>query len=352
MAPAAEVSTRRDDTPEQALHDAMRLLLGRGNVLRHADERGSLELAAASGQGRSANLPTARLDSAQGSLLLALEREEGASPLGDLHWQDYEGDARLLAWSLAHEILIDMLGQIFGGALLSGALLTGPAEPARCWLALSFKDAEGGSRQGWIGLGAHEARQLASRPQWQRDPSRLAVMGEVSTLQLELSLAGRTLEPAAIARLDTGDVLLIGDAAECLGRLQPDAPSARAVFGLPDAWTVQRRDGQWSIAARPLIDSGEPAQRPRFVLTHLSMKLEHVAALQTGSAVAYDEPLLDSAGDLFWRTPIRSGRCRRAGRMAGRTHHPQGSRAWISVASRLRWSSPWSWRWRWRRLLQ
>lgn len=302
MAPAAEVSTRRDDPPDaqaRALHDAMRALLGRGNVLRHADERGSLELAAWSGQGRASGLCAVRLDSAQGSVLLTLEREDGPSPLGDLHWQDYEGEARLLAWALAHEILIDMLGHIFGGALLSSAFLIAPVEPARCWLALSFKDADGGSQQGWIGLGADEVRQLASRPQWQRDPSRLAVMGDVSTLQLELSLAGRVLDPATVARLDTGDVLLIGDTDECLGRLQPDAQTARTVFGLPDAWTVQRRQGQWLVVARPLTDSSEPSHRPRFVLTHVNLKLEHVAALQTGSTIAYDEPLLGAAAEIF-----------------------------------------------------
>lgn len=301
MTPAADVSTRRDEPPDaQALHEATRALLGRGNVLRHADERGSLELAAWSGQGRVLSLSAVRLDSAQGNVLLVLEREDGPSPLGDLHWHDYEGDARLLAWALAHEILIDMLGQIFGGALLSSAFLVAPVEPARCWLALSFRDADGGSQQGWIGLGADKVRQLASRPQWQRDPARLAVMGDVSTLQLELSLAGRALDPAAVARLDTGDVLLIGDATECMGRLQPDAQTAGSVFGLPDAWTVQRRQGQWLIVTRPLTDSSEPSQRPRFVLTHLNLKLEHVAALQAGSTIAYDEPLLGASAEIFF----------------------------------------------------
>ena len=99
------------DTGE-ALSEAARALLVRGNVLRRAgDHPHALELRAGVGQRHAASLACVCLDGAQGRLLVALEREQLASPLGDAQWQDYVGEARLLAWTLAHEPMLDGLGQ-------------------------------------------------------------------------------------------------------------------------------------------------------------------------------------------------------------------------------------------------
>lgn len=81
------------------LHEAARALLERGNHYQHE----GLELSTGTGQQYAAALPCVRLEHAHGELLLALKREQGENPLGDARWQDYGGEARLLAWSLAHE---------------------------------------------------------------------------------------------------------------------------------------------------------------------------------------------------------------------------------------------------------
>src|ERR1700756_2067549 len=143
------------DTRE-ALSEAARALLARGNVLLQKDH-GSLELRAGVGQRHATTLACVCLDSAQGRLRVALEREQIANPLGDARWQDYVGEARLLAWSLAHEPMLEALSRVFGGGFMATRFLDAGADVESLWLALSWHSEDGQLLQGWLGLGVVEA---------------------------------------------------------------------------------------------------------------------------------------------------------------------------------------------------
>ncbi|HEX7813943.1 FliM/FliN family flagellar motor switch protein [Dyella sp.] len=301
--PFEQAHTGTERQPQAAhgedLHACAQALLSRGNLVRVADERGALDIAARLGQSHAAALPSVCLESAQGSVLLALEREDGVSSLGDLHWQDYEGDARLLAWSLAHETCVDMLGQVLGGAFLPRAFAQAAptSDLPRLWLGLSFHAADGNRSHGWLGLGAAQVRALAAHPQWLRDPSRVAILGDVELLQLELVLPCRHLEADHIDSLIVGDTLVLGDADGCHGFLRPTAVTAATSFGLPDRWTVLRRQNQWTIASQPAHDDND-WQRLHCVLATLSLPADRVGLLQPGYVLDCDASLHDAAVDI------------------------------------------------------
>ncbi|WP_284321359.1 FliM/FliN family flagellar motor switch protein [Dyella acidisoli] len=285
------------DTSE-ALREAARALLARGNTLLQS-VHGTLELRAGVGhQGHAAALPCVALDSAQGRLRVALEREQVASPLGDAHWQDYAGEARLLAWSLAHELMLNALGHVFGGGFVATGFLPACTDVECLWLVLSWRDENDQWLQGWLGLGPTEARQLTASADWKRDPAKLAMLGDAAMLTLDLALQGAALDSATVSELALGDVLLVSDGADCNARLQPDQDTSRRMFGLPSGWAVQRRQGQWTIAAKPLLSTAVDAHRPQFRLTQLSLSPEEAGALQPGSVLSYDTALLGNTVDI------------------------------------------------------
>jgi len=276
-----------------ALCEVARALLTRGNVLRQS-KHGVLELCAGVGQRHAAALPCVCLDSAQGRLLVSLEREQTTSPLGDAHWQDYVGEARLLAWSLTHELLLDALGDVFGGGFLATRFLPDGTDLGCLWLALNWQDEHGQALQGWLGLGLAETRLLTANPEWRRDTSRLAMLGDATALTLDLLLTGRPLDSVAASGLTPGDVLLVGENAHHDARLQPDHDTARSMYGLPNGWAVQHQQGRWTIAAKPLLSTAVDSHRPQFHLTQLSLSPDEVSALQPGSVLSYDAALLGS----------------------------------------------------------
>jgi hypothetical protein len=286
------------DSGMQALGDAARSLLARGNTLLRK-EHGSLQLRACVAQRPAASLTCIGLEGAQAQLLIGLEREPSGSPLGDAQWQDYDGEARLLAWSLAHEPMLEALGRVFGGGFIATRFGAAGVERDCLWLMLAWQGEDGQSAQGWLGLRASAAGLLAMCPDWQRDPSQLSLLGDATALHFDLLLRGRPLDAASVAQLAPGDVWLIGEAAHCDAYLQPDRATSRGMFGLPAGWTVQRRDQTWTIGVNPLATGETEAARPRFRLARLSLSPQEVGTLQAGSVLAYDAALLGSTVDIL-----------------------------------------------------
>lgn len=282
-----------DRVARDSLNEAARALLMRGNVL----QQGTLQLRAGVGQ-HAATLACVCLESAQGRLLVAIEREQIVNPLGDARWQDYAGDARLLAWSLAHEPMLEALGHVFGGGFVATRFPASGTELEALWLRLDWQGEDGQSLQGWLGLDVVTARLLAACADWKRDPSIVSMLGDTTALTFDLMLQGRALDPATIAALAIGDVLLVSEGAECDAQLKPDEDTLRGMFGLPAGWMVQRRQGQWTIAARPLLSTAADASRPQFHLARLDLSPEQVHQLQPGSVLSYDNSLLGHAVEI------------------------------------------------------
>lgn len=282
-----------DRGARDSLNEAARALLARGNVL----QQGTLQLRAGVGQ-HAATLACVCLESAQGRLLVAIEREQIVNPLGDARWQDYTGDARLLAWSLAHEPMLEALGHVFGGGFVATRFPASAAEIEALWLRLDWQGEDGQSLQGWLGLDVVTARLLAACSDWKRDPSIVSMLGDAAALTFDLVVQGRALDPATLAALAVGDVLLVSEGAECDAQLKPDEGTLRCMFGLPAGWMVQRRQGQWTIAAKPLLSTAADASRPQFRLTRLDLSPEQGHQLQPGSVLNYDSSLLGHAVEI------------------------------------------------------
>ncbi len=281
----------------ESLREAARALLAKGHRLWRQHEGSTLELRAGTRQPQGGAASCVSLEFGGGRLALALEREPAGSPLGDLHWQDYEGEARLLAWALAHEALLDALAPLFGAVLPVAFATTGDASLFR--LELSFQAGAAGEYRGWLGLDGEALRLLAHASEWKPQPGSLATLGEVASIDLNLIVAGRPLEAAAIAALTPGDVLMIGVAEGCEGRLQPDREQARDVFGLPDGWAVLWQQGRWLVAPRSQLGANAAA-RPQFLLTGLSATLDEVAALQPGAVAIAEAALLGGTVGIMW----------------------------------------------------
>lgn len=292
---ANDIAARASAAGRDALHDAARELLAAGNHLRWSDEHGELELRTNIDQKQAAGLACVQLEHGPTRLRLTLEHERpGGTHADDASWRDYRDDARLLAWTLEHEELVETLGQVFANPVQATGFV--PHGDHDClWLALQYHDPHGGTAEGWIGLGPAEARHLATVAAWQRDPERPAVLGETMSLPMTLWIPGMALSNEDIEQAGPGDVLIMASHdQDMFAQLRPDREATREIFGLPEAWTARYRDGQWKLVGPAVLERANEPDRPYFLLTSFSMPLEKAAALQPGTTLACASPLAGS----------------------------------------------------------
>jgi len=175
-----------------------------------------------------------------------------APQAGGLHWSDYQGRSRVLAWSLAHEAQLMRLSEAFG------VVLTPLAEPgeapqdadAQLWLdfIVDEEPAEGTasrmpSLQGALRVPASWIDRLLERadPPYDDAPQPLGRWGE---LGVPFSLQWRIapLPFAEFSSLQPGDVLVVGR------RSQP--PQAEAVASHL-AWPLVPTAAGWQVGGAP-----------------------------------------------------------------------------------------------------
>lgn len=275
---------------DAGLRHAAHALLTRGNHLARDHDNHTLTLHAGVGQRHAAGLPCACLEHAGTHLLVALEHESGPPAPGDAHWSDYDGEARTLAWTLANEALLDSLGQLFGNPLLATGLQSGGGSD-HLWLAFDFKEDGGRRLEGWLGIGEAEARRLMEQPEWQNDPAYLPLLGDATSLDLELWLPGPILSARDRAATVVGDVLLLDTAHDPVAEVRPTPEAGHEVLGLPDAWAARHHEGQWLLAERDLLGLQRDSGRFHFRLTCFRMALESLGRLKPGARLTHD-PLL------------------------------------------------------------
>ena len=228
-----------DISPTKA--DALRALfaasrhwsLGDGGVLRFAPGP-----AAANGE-------TFCVDAEGTRLLLRLETDAAVRPAASgLHWSDYQGRARLLAWSLAHETSLMRLSEVVGVSLLpleSDGAQPDPADEA-VWLSFaSERDQHAGGEhlRGALRVPVSWLARLQARaePVYEDDPlPPLGALGDLP-VQVALGFDGPQLSFADWQRVRPGDVVVIGN-----GRMPAmQARAARYLWPLaaaPDGWRI------------------------------------------------------------------------------------------------------------------
>lgn len=281
-----------------ALKHAARELLARGNSLDWNHEGNGLTLHAGVGQRHAAGLPCMRLEHDQTRLLVALEHERGSPTSDDAHWQDHTGDARTLAWTLANENLLETLAQLFGNPLLPvGFMPEGGFQ--HLWLSFACKDFAGRILEGWLGIGEAEARRLMTQDGWQHDPAHLSLLGDASSLTLDLWLPGPVLSDEDLAATTSGDVLLLDTRHDLVARVRPTPETAENILGLPEAWAACHRDGQWLLAERSPLQPDNESGRLDFRLARFTMPLERLGALKPDTLLVRDQLLPGKAVDIM-----------------------------------------------------
>ncbi len=147
------------------------------------------------------------LKSDDDTIELGLGLDRVADPLGDQQWEDFDWRSRLLAWSSAHQKLLDGLEELFG-ALLPVRLKTpqtASTNPERSWLSLAIVQQGQLLVTGAIGLPPSFVSALLLRRQTDlgRDCRALPI-------KLRAVVRGPRFQPERIAALNTGDVLVLG----------------------------------------------------------------------------------------------------------------------------------------------
>ncbi|HVI59417.1 MAG TPA: type III secretion system cytoplasmic ring protein SctQ [Luteimonas sp.] len=202
---------------------------------------------------------TFALDAEGTRLRLRLDTDAAAPSPSGLHWSDYTGRARLLAWSLAHEAALMRLSEVIGVALLpveDDADAPDDAPDDAVWLAFAGEHARadaGAPPSGALRLPVDWLARLQARaePVYEDDPP--PPLGALAALPVPVAIGfdGPRLASAEWRSLRPGDVVLVGN-----GRMPPlQARAARTAWPLaaaPDGWRI-------TAAARPLPSPLEPS---------------------------------------------------------------------------------------------
>ncbi|MEI2457167.1 MULTISPECIES: type III secretion system cytoplasmic ring protein SctQ [Lysobacter] len=173
-----------------------------------------------------------------------------------LHWSDYQGRSRLLAWSLAHETQLMRLSQAIDVALIPVADDNDPIRSAHAeaeaeldglWLAFVIGDPSGQQvlSRGSLRLPVNWVGQLLSRSdivEPVQDPNAIARWGDLP-VPVALRWNGPQLRYDQFRQLRPGDVLVIGNA-------QRPPPVQAQVPGF--AWPLSALADGWRIDGPPL----------------------------------------------------------------------------------------------------
>lgn len=197
-------------SPESA--QAIHALHAAGDRLRTESDGWQLEL-------RSDSAPVAthgehmRLAHSLGEIVLSMQVERDVAMLGDAAWQDFDGEARTLAWTLAHEPLLAQLSGVLGQALLPKGFVGAEEAAARtcCWISFDHRRQTSSARhQGCLGLDQSSLRALLEAEGWEPDNGAVAARRARIRLPCELLASGPRLTLAALRGIVAGDVLVLG----------------------------------------------------------------------------------------------------------------------------------------------
>jgi type III secretion system YscQ/HrcQ family protein len=197
---------------------------------------------------------TFALDAEGTQLLLRLDAAtEAPSPSG-LHWSDYPGRARLLAWSLAHEAALVRLSEALGAALLpvEADAAARDAQADALWLSFAGEPGDEAAPRGALRLPAGWLARLRARAEPVADAG--LPRDALATLPVPVALGfdGPRLAAGEWRSLRPGDVVLIGNGSAPMLRARA-ARRAWPLAAAPDGWRI-------AAAAQPLSPSLEHSE--------------------------------------------------------------------------------------------
>lgn len=188
------------------------------------------------------------VDAEGARILLWFDEVGDAAGVDGLHWPDFQGRSRVLAWALSFEPHLMALSEALGVALLPITDDSTPPsghDPDGVWLEFTIEDggyddqpqvlrSSGAMRvpAGWL------ARMLAKADPPYDEPLPLEHWNEVPE-QVALVFAGPAVRPGDWNALRPGDVLVLGS------RAKPPVAEAR---GAGRAWPLRPGSDGWTIS--------------------------------------------------------------------------------------------------------
>jgi len=163
-----------------------------------------------------------RLRGSNEDVSISLREDGWREPTGAREWWDYEGESRLLAWSLAHGMLLGALGRMFDEEFLPTAWGTFAATAQeRSIVALDFfvGAGEGRTAAGRLELTAARAARLAAHAGWQMRADIAAPWHRLPSA-VTIELPALALSAGELAACATGDVLVLGKQTRCWSNLR------------------------------------------------------------------------------------------------------------------------------------
>lgn len=176
---------------------------------------------------------------------LGLRLDAGhATPPEALHWSDYTGRARMLAWALAHEPQLIRLSDALGVSLLP----VGKAEPPDnaesrdpdIRLAFAIEDGDVATTRGTLRLPASWVDRLLDRAEQVYDDDPLPDLGEWRRLPAPVSIRvpGPRLQGDDWRALRPGDVIVVGSRSQALRAEAHASGHHWPLAGGPEGWRI------------------------------------------------------------------------------------------------------------------
>ena len=242
-------SPLRERLPSMSAEDAARLrrLASRRKrfALPRAERNAWVEISGPRGDAS----PWVVLGAGDARLAAALGDDRGADE-SDLHWSDYDGDSRLVAWSLAHERALTWLGEVLGSRLLPIEIVG--AEPADDGVTIGvlLGDDDGVACAGALHLSVDALDRLLA------DERGIDSIGDAASRSaanvvapLAVTLTGPELSVDELRALRSGDVVVAGSRRSALANLHID-DGARG-------WRAR-----WDDEALHVIEAAAATRRP------------------------------------------------------------------------------------------
>ena len=197
------------------------------------------------------------LHGAHEPLALSLAEDGLREPLGVREWWDYAGESRLLAFSIAHGVLLDALGQVLQDRLVPRRWSRlEDATPDDSLLSLDFVVAadDGRSSRGVLELSPVTVSRLAAQPGWQ--PPGAAALAAWGCLPgvLCVHLPAVSLPWSELRAAEAGDVLVVGAGTHCWRNLRLAYPGFAARCR---SWPARYHGSRLEVTGQSMNESTE-----------------------------------------------------------------------------------------------